>query len=91
MKFLRAFLVIHIIFSILLIVLILFGSQIFAALGWDIPWDEMVSAANDKARDMAYAAGGAIKTAAVHTASWLSDVMGAASEGLSGWVQSVQS
>lgn len=90
MKILRAFLVIHIIFSILLIVLILYGSQIFAALGWDIPWDEMVSTANDKARDMAYAAGTAIKSAAVYTASWLSHIMGAASEGLSGWVQSVQ-
>ena len=90
MKLIRAFLVIHIIFSILLIVLILFGSQIFAALGWDIPWDEMVSAANDKARDLAYAAGNAIKTAAVHTASWLAHIMGVASEGLSGWVRSVQ-
>ena len=90
MKLLRAFLVIHIILSVLLIVLILFGSEIFQAIGWDIPWDEMVSAANEKARDMAYAAGNAIKTVTVKTATWLSNFMGAASDRLSGWVQSMQ-
>lgn len=87
MKILRIFLVVYILVCLLMLVLLLFGSEIFAALGWDIPWDEIVTEASWKLRDMAVSAAAALKTAAVNTAAWLSNVMGAASDGLSAWVQ----
>lgn len=86
MKILRAFLILHIIISILLIILVLYGSQIFAALGLDIPWDEMVNEAGLKLRDGIMYLIRVTKTATISTASWLADVMHNASETLSGWV-----
>lgn len=86
MKLLKFLLVFHIVFSILLIILILFGTEIFQALGWDIPWDEMVNDAAVKVRDATYAGARALRSATINAADWLSDMLGAVSRSLASWV-----
>jgi len=90
MKLLRFFLVIHIILSLLLIVLILYGTEIFAALGWDVPWDEMVNAASEKLHEAYVATAAAVRSASIRAAKWLANVTGTVSGALSAWVQSTQ-
>lgn len=87
MKLLKTLLVIHIVFSILIILLILFGSELFAALGWDIPWDEMVSEANILAKDMIMSVLRGTKNAMIQIATWLAQAMDVTADALSGWVE----
>lgn len=87
MRFLRVFLIIHIIFSLLLLFMIFFGTEVFDALGWDVPWDEIVSKANDRVRNGVLTVCRTVRYATVQTADWLSGVLQTASNNLSAWVQ----
>ena len=90
MKFLRIFLIIHIIFSLLLLFMIFFGTEVFDALGWDVPWDEIVSEANARVRDAVLTMARGIRPATIWTADRLAHVMQTASDCLSSWVAAQQ-
>lgn len=90
MKLIRFFLVIHIVLSLLLLALILYGTEIFDALGWDIPWDEIVSAASEKLHQAYVATAAAVRSATIRGAQWLADASGTLSKALSAWVQTAK-